>query len=80
MRMCVGCEEMKSKRELLRIVLSPTGDVSVDRTGKKAGRGAYVCADSECFEKAFKAKRLERSLKKPVSLEVYEALKSEIEN
>ena len=62
MRMCVGCREMKPKNELLRAVRSPEGEVSLDATGKKAGRGAYVCYQAECLKKALKAKQLDRAL------------------
>jgi len=65
---------------LLRIVALPTGVIEVDRTGKKSGRGVYVCNNSECFQKAFDSHGLERSLKRPVSREVYMALKEEIEH
>jgi len=70
-RKCVGCNEMKEKKALLRIVRSPEGEISLDLTGKKAGRGAYVCQSKECITKA---KRLERALEKPVSEEVYAKL------
>lgn len=80
LRMCTGCMEMKPKKELIRVVKSPEGDVSVDLTGKKSGRGAYVCKSTECLEKAFKAKRLSRNLDIPISEEIYERLKEEIEN
>lgn len=80
LRMCTGCMEMKPKKELIRVVKSPEGDVSVDLTGKKSGRGAYVCKSAECLEKAFKAKRLSRNLDIPISEEIYERLKEEIEN
>lgn len=73
-RKCVGCNEMKDKKALLRIVRSPEGEISLDLTGKKNGRGAYVCPDSECITKAVKEKRLERALEKPISQEVYEQL------
>lgn len=63
MRLCVACESVGSKRELLRIVRSPEGEVSIDLTGKKAGRGVYVCRTKECLEKAIKEKRLERGLR-----------------
>lgn len=63
MRLCVACESVGSKRELLRIVRSPEGEVSIDLTGKKAGRGVYVCRKRECLEKAIKEKRLERGLR-----------------
>ena len=63
MRKCVGCNEMKPKTELIRIVISEFGKVSVDRTGKASGRGAYICDNEECFRKAIKIKGIERSLK-----------------
>ena len=78
MRMCVGCREMKPKKELLRIVRSPEGQVSLDRTGKAAGRGAYICADVECLSKAQKTRALERALEHGVDREVFERLSSEI--
>lgn len=78
MRVCVGCEELKSKKELLRIVLSPEGEISVDRSGKAPGRGAYICPNEICFTAAYKAKRLEKSLKHAVSPEVYETLREEL--
>jgi len=62
MRMCVGCREMKPKKELLRAVRSPEGEVSLDPTGKKAGRGAYVCFNAECLKKALKQRQLDRAL------------------
>lgn len=73
-RKCVGCNEMKDKKELLRIVRSPEGEISLDMTGKKNGRGAYVCPNPECITKAVKEKRLERALEKPISQEVYAQL------
>lgn len=73
-RKCVGCNEMKDKKALLRIVRSPEGEISLDMTGKKNGRGAYVCPDPECITKAVKEKRLERALEKPISQEVYQQL------
>ena len=73
MRMCVGCREMKPKKELLRIVRSPEGEISVDRTGKVSGRGAYICANAECLSRARKIKALERALD-----EVFSRLASEI--
>ena len=77
-RMCTGCMEMKGKKELLRIVNSKEGEISVDLTGKKPGRGAYICKSIECFEKSFKTKRLERNLGGKVSEEIYGKLKDEI--
>lgn len=79
MRTCVGCGEPKSKRVLMRVALSPEGSISIDRTGKAPGRGAYICASMDCFEAAYKGKKLERSLKHAVSKEVYEALKHDLE-
>ncbi len=73
-RKCVGCNEMKDKKSLLRIVRSPEGEISLDLTGKKNGRGAYVCPDKDCITKAVKEKRLERALEKAISDEVYEKL------
>jgi predicted RNA-binding protein YlxR (DUF448 family) len=80
MRMCTGCNEMKPKKELVRIVRSKEGEVSVDLTGKKPGRGAYICRNLECLEKAFKTKRLNRNLEAAISDEIYEKLKGEIIN
>lgn len=80
LRMCTGCMEMKPKKELIRVVKSPEGEVSVDLTGKKSGRGAYVCKNEECLEKAFKAKRLSRNLDVSISEEVYNKLREEINN
>ncbi|MFT8347900.1 RNase P modulator RnpM [Clostridium saccharoperbutylacetonicum] len=80
LRMCTGCMEMKPKKELVRVVKSPEGDVNVDLTGKKSGRGAYVCKSIECFEKAFKTKRLSRNLETNISEEIYEKLKDEVSN
>lgn len=80
MRVCVGCGEMKPKKELVRIVLSPTGEISLDRTGKAPGRGAYIEPNMTCFDSAYKAKRLERSLKHSVSPEVYAALQEALDH
>ena len=77
--MCTGCMEMKSKKELLRIVRSKEGEISIDLSGKKPGRGAYVCKKTECFEKSFKTKRLERNLGGKISEEIYGSLKDEID-
>ena len=64
MRRCVGCGESKTKKELIRIVALPSGMIELDRTGKKSGRGVYICDNLECFEKAYKSHGLERSLKR----------------
>ncbi len=79
MRQCAGCREMKPKRELIRIVRSPEGDISVDFTGKKSGRGVYVCNDTQCLQKAVKSKALSRALETEVPQGVYDALKEQIE-
>lgn len=79
MRMCVGCREMKEKRELIRIVRSPEGEVSLDPTGKKSGRGAYVCRRGECLRRAIKQRQLERQLQVPLTEEVSAALSAELE-
>lgn len=80
LRMCTGCMEMKPKKELIRVVKSPEEEVSVDLTGKKSGRGAYICKNSQCFEKAFKTKRLSRNLDIAISEEIYNRLREEIQN
>ena len=79
MRMCTGCGEMKSKKELVRIVKSKEGEISVDLTGKKAGRGAYVCRDVACLKKARKAKRIEWAFGSAIAPEVYERLEEELQ-
>ena len=79
MRQCMGCRERKSKRELVRIVRSPEGVVSVDQKGKAPGRGMYICPDPECLRKAVRAKAIQRSLDVEVSPELMEALAAELE-
>lgn len=79
-RKCVGCEEMKDKKLLLRVVRSPEGELSLDKTGKKNGRGAYVCPTKECITKAVKEKRLEYALKTPLEADVLQKLLEELEN
>ena len=74
MRMCVGCREMKPKKELLRAVRSPEGQVSLDTTGKKPGRGAYCCFNAECLRRALKQGQLDRQLEVKLSPEVNEQL------
>lgn len=78
LRKCTGCQQMKNKKELIRIVKSDDGIYSLDYTGKKPGRGAYICADIECLEKAKKNKGLERSFKNSVPNEVYEQIRNEL--
>lgn len=77
-RMCTGCGEMKDKSALLRVVLTPEGEILLDLKGKVSGRGAYVCKDAECLKKAIKTRRLERNLKTAISKEVYDRLSGEI--
>ena len=77
-RTCMACQEKKDKRELVRIVRSPEGEISVDLTGKKPGRGAYICPNLECLNKVIKSKRLERSLETAISQEIYESLKEQL--
>lgn len=79
MRMCTGCGEMKPKRELIRVVKSPEGEIAIDRTGRLPGRGAYVCPDLECLKKARKTRRLERVFSSAIPEEVYDALEKELE-
>ena len=79
MRQCVGCREMKAKRELIRVIKTSDNQVLVDATGKKNGRGAYLCPRRECLEKAVKNKGLERSLKTAVPKEIYQDFEKEME-
>ncbi len=78
MRMCVGCREMKPKRELIRVVRSPEGEVSLDPVGKKPGRGAYVCRNENCLKRAIKQKQLERQLEVQLTEEVAQQLQQTI--
>lgn len=80
MRMCTGCGEMKPKKELIRVVKNNEGEVSVDLVGKKPGRGAYICRNKECFEKAYKSKRLNRNLETNISNEIYETMRETIDD
>lgn len=79
MRQCVGCQEMKSKKEMIRVIRTNEQEFLLDATGKKNGRGAYICPDLECLRKAVKNKGLERSFKQAIPAEVYEALEKEME-
>ena len=79
MRQCLGCREMKPKRELVRVVRSPEGEISLDFRGKAPGRGAYVCRDAQCLKKAIKARALERALSVQIPVEIYERLEREME-
>ena len=77
-RMCIGCNEKKDKRELVRIVLNKNGDISIDKTGKLEGRGAYICNNINCLENAIKSKRLERTFDKKIENEIYDKLRGVI--
>lgn len=77
-RKCLGCGESKPKPELARVVRAPDGSVSLDLTGKKSGRGAYVCRDVECLKKCRKQKRIDRSLEVMIPDEVWDALEKEL--
>lgn len=77
-RMCVGCREMKNKKELTRVVRTPQGSIEIDRTGKKPGRGAYICPELECLQQAFKGKRLQKALEQDIPEELLETLKDQI--
>lgn len=77
-RQCTGCGESKPKRELIRVVRSPEGEISIDFTGKKPGRGAYLCPSDKCLKKAIKTKKLSRSLECEIPDDIYTALAEEI--
>ena len=78
MRMCLGCNEMKPKRELVRVVKSSDNEISLDLTGKKNGRGAYICENIECLRLARKARRFEKSFQCRIEESVYEAMEKEL--
>ena len=78
-RRCTGCGEHFAKNELIRVLRTPEGEIVIDFTGKKSGRGAYICPDIACLQKAQKAKSLERSLEVPIPDEVYDRLTKEME-
>ena len=80
MRMCLGCNEMKPKKELVRVVKSKEGEISLDLTGKKSGRGAYICRNPECLKKARKSRRFEKSFSCRISDEIYDGMEAELEN
>lgn len=77
-RKCMGCNEKRPKKELIRVVRTPEGDVLLDVTGKKSGRGAYICPKVSCFEKALKSKRLERTLEVEIPDSVYDDVKQNL--
>ena len=80
LRKCLGCGEMKPKQELIRAVRSPEGEISLDLTGKKNGRGAYICRDSKCLTAAIKAKRFERAFGCKIEQPIYDSMLSELES
>ena len=80
MRQCLGCRTMKPKRELIRVVRSPDGDVSLDFKGKKPGRGAYICHDTECLKRAVKTKALSRAFGVEIPKEVMDLLNGQMES
>ena len=79
LRQCIGCQEMKSKKEMIRVIKTAEDEIMLDATGRKNGRGAYLCPSMECLKKAVKGKGLERSCKMAIPKEVYETLEKEME-
>ena len=79
LRQCIGCGEMKSKKEMIRVIKTAEGEILLDATGRKNGRGAYLCPSMECFKKAVKGRGLERCFKMAIPREVYETLEKEME-
>lgn len=79
LRQCIGCQEMKSKKEMIRVIKTAEDEIMLDATGRKNGRGAYLCPSMECFKKAVKSKGVERSFKMAIPKEVYETLEKEME-
>ena len=79
LRQCIGCQEMKSKKEMIRVIKTAEDEIMLDATGRKNGRGAYLCPSIECLKKAVKGKGLERSFKMAIPKEVYETLEKEME-
>ncbi len=77
-RMCVGCRVMKNKKELIRVVRTPEGSVDLDTTGKKSGRGAYICADPECLNLAVKGKRLQKALQHEIGEDVLNLIRGQL--
>ena len=77
-RQCIGCREMKPKNELVRIIRTPENEICLDKTGKKNGRGAYLCGNKACYDKAVKSRGIERSLKVEIPKEIYDAIGEEL--
>ena len=80
LRKCIGCGEMKNKKEMMRVLKTTEDEIVLDTTGKKNGRGAYLCFSKECLKNAMKSKGLERSLKMPIPQNVYESLEKELDS
>lgn len=78
LRLCTGCGEMKTKKEMIRVLKTPEDDIVIDTTGKKNGRGAYICCKLSCYQKAIKTKGLERSLKTSIPKELIETMEKEL--
>lgn len=78
--MCIGCREMKEKKQLLRIVHTPEGEIKLDPTGRMSGRGAYICRQKECMEKAIRQHQIERAFSCGVSPDVYEQLRQQLQS
>lgn len=79
LRMCLGCKVMKPKKELIRVVRNNEGEINIDLVGKKPGRGAYICKNTDCLENAIKAKRLEKAFETIIDVEIYNNLKNQLE-
>ncbi len=79
LRMCLGCRGYKDKRQLIRVVRTPEKEITLDYSGKKPGRGAYICADVECLKKAVKGKGMEKSLRNPIPEKIFLELKNKLE-
>ena len=79
MRQCLGCNEHKPKKDMLRVLRTPDGEILLDFTGKKSGRGAYICYDAKCLKKARKSKRIEGNLEMSIPEEIYDRMESELE-
>ncbi|NLJ56449.1 MAG: YlxR family protein [Firmicutes bacterium] len=77
-RLCLGCRTMKNKRELLRVVRTPQGEIELDVTGKKAGRGAYICPHADCLQKALRSKALEKSLRTTLAEDILQLLREKL--
>ena len=78
LRKCTGCNEVKNKKDMIRVIRDKEGNISMDATGRKNGRGAYICNNIECLEKAIKSKKLERSFERKIDDTIYNSLRNEI--